>query len=188
MCVWARKKVKPNAKQLEHIANIKECAKNEGWVRSLPLNDRELEVFLRQYVGKPENEMPLFPSTDPPSGRILAAAKKVGISLPANSFLKNGILEADEYAPIRLAARQSKKSFNSGERGTSRWKDNRGKPLKWLHAMNYLVHWDMAHNPPWGEGDAYSAAKGDYLGTLCPHTGCVPSFSEIIVGRYAERN
>ena len=187
MCVWDGKKVKPNAKQLAAIANIKTCAKKEGWVRSLPVNKRELEALLRQYVGRLQNEMPLFPSTDPPGGCILAAAKGVGVSLPANSFLKNGTLEADEYAPIRLAARQSKKLFNSGERGTSRWRDNRKKGLKWLHAENYLVHWDMTHNPPWGEGDAYSTATGKYLGNLCPHTGCVTSFSEIILGRYAER-
>jgi len=114
----------------------------------------------------------------------LSTAKGVGVSLPANSFLKNSELRSDEYAPIRLAARQSKKSFNSGERGTSRWKDNRGKRLKWLHENNFLVHWDLTHNPPWGEGDIYNS-DGDYLGNLCPHTGCVPSSSKIIIGRYA---
>lgn len=152
VCVWARKKVKPNAKQLADIADIRDLAIEEGWVKPLPPNDLELEALLRHYGGKPENEMPLFPSTDPPSGRVLAAAKRVGVSLPPNSFLKNGTLEADEYAPIRLAAKQSKKSFNSGERGTSRWKDNRKQRLKWLHADSYLVHWDMTHNPPWARG------------------------------------
>lgn len=129
--------------------------------------------------------MPLFSNTEPPRAHIEAVAQRVGVSLFTNSFLSNGTLGEEEYAPVQFAAKKS--SVRSGRKGTAKWEDTLRQTLDWLHITRYLVHWDITHNSPWGEGDVYSARNGKYLGSLCPNTGGVPRYSQIIEGRRATK-